>query len=228
MWVSSCWSYKHKTQLATADSFRLVSFHLVSIRSSFLLCVPVCVVALSFLIWFYCIALWRQQQQQQVSNEIIESNQFFKWNCFSTHLVENLLTFSRFDFLGFFSVDFFLSCFCWVSISIWFSVFVCCASFPSPSLSSSMSCCVSLSLFDLYSNYFHNEINRPFPGCLHLPGSAESTWASFRIVSSNLLLSLSPSFSLWLSLLLPAVQLLSESMTNRKSGSDLVQRLRRM
>lgn len=87
---------------------------------------------------------------------------------------------------------------------------------------------VSLSLFDLYSNYFHNEINRPFPGCLHLPGSAESTWASFRIVSSNLLLSLSPSFSLWLSLLLPAVQLLSESMTNRKSGSDLVQRLRRM
>lgn len=146
MWVSSCWSYKHKTQLATADSFRLVSFHLVSIRSSFLLCVPVCVVALSFLIWFYCIALWRQQQQQQVSNEIIESNQFFKWNCFSTHLVENLLTFSRFDFLGFFSVDFFLSCFCWVSISIWFSVFVCCASFPSPSLSSTLCLAVSLSL----------------------------------------------------------------------------------
>lgn len=109
---------------------------------------------------------------------------FLSGTVFQRISCENLLTFSRFDsifwapslgsallwallisFLGLLLLGFDFNL-------ILFILFSSLTLFP---LSFSTSLFLAVSLFDLYSNYFHNEINRPFPGCLHLLSYAEAT-----------------------------------------------------
>lgn len=132
--------------------------------------------------------------------------------------LDSLLRFVSFrsflSFVGFrFQFDFLFSL-------VWFSL-------PLLSFSPVLAVCI----FDLYSNYFHNEINR-LVSRLFAPARRPEPvlpWLPARPLHSATLCS-PPSRSF--SLLLPCcpfrTQLLSESVSNRKSGSDLVQPLRRV
>lgn len=128
MWVSSCWSYKHKTQLATADSFD--SFGFVSSRFDslfvFIMCVSVlllCPFSFDFIVWHS-----GDNNNNRFPMKLSKAINFLSGTVFQRISWRTFWHFLDSIFSGSFSVDFFLSCFCWVSISIWFSVFVCCAS----------------------------------------------------------------------------------------------------